>query len=90
MAIDIKAKTLKLISLTLKLNTKKGRIDFDDRKSFNFIKTLMFTDVQVIIADNEDGLERALYELKLIIVMSVWKSLMIESIAFKGLFPKKC
>ena len=58
----------------------------------NFVKTLMFADDQVIIADNENSLQRALYELQQIIRMygleiSVIKT---KSMVFKGCFPVRC
>lgn len=58
----------------------------------NFIMTLLYADDQVIISDNEDTLQRALFELHKIILnynFDISKN-KTKSMAFQGTYPLRC
>ncbi len=79
-AIRIWKQKMKFLNFTDNFNNKK------------FIMTLLFADDQVMISDNEDTLQRALYELQMIIKeynleISIQKT---KSMAFQGKYPNRC
>lgn len=68
-------------------------LNFQDNFNMkNFISTLLFADDQVLISDNEDILQRSIFELQTIageynLEISVQKT---KSMAFQGKFPLRC
>ena len=57
----------------------------------NFVGTLMFADDLVIIAENENSLQRAVYELQQIVrIVAGLEISVTKTMDFKGCFPVKC